>query len=161
MLFLIAMILLVHGMAKYQLLTVIVVAWIYASLPQLLITAYQETFAEGVTAISYDGNGHCNFEYIREDVLNGECSLALQNRSNEAVTFELEFLDSFPTEDGIRMESLMNVAGPYKITIEANHEKSMRFKELLELSGVPKHFDGGTSSGIHLKLIDGENMRTL
>ena len=85
----------------------------------------------------------------------------LQNRSNEDVSFELEFLDSFFMEDEVRMESLMNVGGPYHITIEANHKKSIHLKELLELSDVPKHIDGGTSNNIHFKLIDGESERTL
>ena len=122
---------------------------------------YQETLASGITAISYDGNGNCNFEYVSEDLLNGECNFVLHNRSNEDVSFELEFLDSYFMEDGVRMESLMNLAGPYRITIEANRKKSIHLKELLELSDVPKHIEGGKSYNIHFKLIDGETTRTL
>ncbi|RKL65423.1 hypothetical protein CR203_20985 [Salipaludibacillus neizhouensis] len=58
------------------------------------------------------------------------------------------------------MESLMNLAGPYSITIEANSEKSIHLKELLELSDVSEHIDGRSSSDIHFKLIDEENTRT-
>ena len=90
---------------------------------------YQETFARGITAISYDGNGNCNFENVSEDLLNGECNFVLHNRSDKDVSFELEFLDSFFMEDGVRMESLMNLAGPYSITIEANRKKSIHLKE--------------------------------
>ena len=160
-LFIIAMILLVIGMKKYHFRTIVIVVIVYAILPNLLITMYQETLASGITAISYDGNGNCNFEYVSEDLLNGECNLVLHNRSNEDVSFELEFLDSFFMEDEVRMESLMNLAGPYSITIEANRKKSIHLKELLELSDVPKHIEGGTSYNIHFKLIDGENTRTL
>lgn len=160
-LFIIAMILLVMGMKKYHFRTVIIVMMAYGLLPNLLITMYQETLASGIAAISYDGNGECNFETVGEDLMRGGCDLVLHNRSNEAVSFELEFIDSLFMEDGVRMESLMNLAGPYIITIEANHEKSIHLWELLQLSDVPKHIEGGTSSGIHLKLIDGEMTRIL
>jgi len=85
----------------------------------------------------------------------------LHNRSGKDVSFELEFLDSFFMEDGVRMESLVNLAGPYRMTIEANRKKSIHLKELLDLSDVPKHIDGGTSNGIHFKLIEGKKTRTL
>jgi hypothetical protein len=98
---------------------------------------------------------------VSKNLLNGECNLVLHNRSNEAVSFELEFIDSIFIKDEVRMESLMNLAGPYSITIEANRKKSIHFKELLELSNVRKHFEGGTSSDIHFKLIDEGNTRTL
>ena len=160
-LFIIAMILLGVGLKKYHLRIILIVVIVYAFLPNILITMYQETIASGITAISYDGNGNCNFESVDENLLNGECNLVLHNRSNEAVSFELEFIDSVFMEDDVRMESLMNVAGPYRITIEANRKKSIHLKELLELSDVPKHIEGGTSFDIHFKLIDGETTRTL
>ncbi|WP_078382504.1 hypothetical protein [Sutcliffiella halmapala] len=92
---------------------------------------------------------------------NGECDFVLHNRSNEAVTFELEFLDSFFMEDEVRMQSLMNLAGPFSITIEANRKKSIHLKELLDLSDVPKHISGGSSFNIYFKLTDGNITRIL
>ncbi|UED81642.1 hypothetical protein FH508_0007040 [Lysinibacillus sp. CD3-6] len=159
--FLIAIILLVIGMKKYHFWTIVLVVIVYTFLPNFLIMTYQETLASGIMAISYDGEGQCNFENVSEDLINGECNLILHNRSNEAVTFELEFLDSYFMEDGMRMESLMNVVGPYSITIEANQEKSIYIKELLDLSGIPKHIESGTSFNVHVNLIDGETKRTL
>ncbi|MFJ7648449.1 hypothetical protein ACIQ1H_12880 [Lysinibacillus sp. NPDC097279] len=159
--FLIAIILLVIGMKKYHFRTIVLVVIVYTFLPKLLIMTYQETLASGIMAISYDGEGQCNFENVSEDLINGECNLILHNRSNEAVTFELEFLDSYFMEDGVRMESLMNVVGPYSVTIEANQEKSIFIKELLDLSGIPKHIESGTSFNVHVYLIDGETKRTL
>ena len=161
LLFIFAMILLVIGIKKYHFRTIVIVVIVYAFLPNLLITMYQETFASGIMAISYDGNGKCDFENVRDDVLNGECNLVLHNRSNNVVSFELEFLDSYFMEDEVRMESLMNIAGPYSITIEANSKESIQLKELLDLSGVPKHIDGGSSSNVHFKLIDGDTTRIL
>jgi hypothetical protein len=148
-------------MKKYHFRTIVIVLIVYAILPYLLITMYQETLAKGITAISYDGNGKCNFNDEGKGLVNGECDLVLHNRSNEAVSFELEFLDSSFVEDEVRMESLMNLAGPYRITIEANRKKSIHLKELLELSDVPNHVEEGTSINIHFKLIDGETTRNL
>jgi hypothetical protein len=98
-LFIIAMILLVMAMKKYHFRTIVIVVIVYSILPNLLITMYQETLASGIKAISYDGNGNCNFEYVSEGLLNGECNLVLHNRSNKAVSFELVFLDSYFMED--------------------------------------------------------------
>lgn len=159
-LFIIALILLFIGMKKYQFRAMLIVVLVYTFLPDFLITTYQETLANGIAAISYDSNGQCNFESIDQE-MNGECNLVLHNRSNEAVSFELEFIDSFFKEDDVRMESLMNLAGPYRITIEANQKKSIHIKELLDLSDVPNHIDSGESSGIHFKLIENDKKRTL
>ncbi|MDQ0430177.1 hypothetical protein QOZ98_003013 [Planomicrobium stackebrandtii] len=159
-LFVIALVLLFIGMKKYQFRALLIVVLVYTFLPNLLITTYQETLASGITAISYDNNGQCNFELI-DQKMTGECNLVLHNRSNEAVSFELEFIDSFFMEDKVRMESLMNLAGPYRITIEANQKKAIHLNELLDLSGVPRHIDAGESSDIHFKLTDTEKTRTL
>lgn len=159
-LFIIALILLFNGMKKYQFRTILIVVIAYAILPNMLITTYQETLAREVQAISYDNNGQCNFELV-DNEMNGECNLVLHNRSNEDVSFELEFIDSFFMEENMRMESLMNLAGPYNITIEANQKKSIHLNESIDLSNVPKYIDGGTSFGIHIKLTGNEIKRTL
>jgi hypothetical protein len=162
-LFIIAMILLVRGLNKYHFRTVVIALIVYTLLPLLLTPMYQETLADGIAAVSYDGKGTCDFENVGEDenVLNGECKLHLQNRSGETVSFQIEFLDRFFTEDDTRLTSLMNVNGPYIITIEANSEKSIQLKELLDLSDVPNHIGGGSSMNINIKLIDGESTRIL
>jgi len=159
-LFILALILLFNGMKKYQFRTVLVVVIAYAILPNMLITTYQETLANGIAAISYDNNGQCNFELVDEK-MNGECNLVLHNRSNEAVSFELEFIDSSFMEENMRMESLMNLAGPHNITIEANQRKSIQLNESIDLSNVPKHIGGGSSFGIHIQLTDKEKKRIL
>ncbi|WP_025114856.1 hypothetical protein [Lysinibacillus fusiformis] len=160
-LFILALILLVEGLKKFQLLSMGIVLITFALLPILLTTMYQETFARGIMAISYTENGECQFDVVSKDVLQGECRLELQNRSNEAVSFELEFLDDHLTGKGPRIDSLMNVAGPYYVTIEPNRKKFIHIKELLDLSEVPNHIQGGGSSFIHIKIIDGETARIL
>ena len=41
------------------------------------------------------------------------------------------------------MTSLMNIAGPYHVTIEANQEKSIHLKKLLDVTNVPNHIYSG------------------
>ncbi|WKA52675.1 hypothetical protein QWY22_09005 [Planococcus liqunii] len=159
-LFIVALILLFIGMKKYQVRTILAVVLVYTFLPNLLITIYQETLASGIAAISYDNNGQCNFE-LMDQKMSGECNLVLHNRSNEAVSFELEFIDSFFMEDDVQMESLMNLAGPYRITIEANQKESIQIKELLDLSDVQRHIDGAESFGIHFHITENAQTRTL
>ncbi|MCM3409494.1 hypothetical protein [Metabacillus litoralis] len=160
-LFILAMILLGIGLKKYRVRTMIIVVLGYSFLPTFLITIYQETLAKGIAAISYDGNGTCQFDHVSEDLLNGECSIVLQNRSSESVSFEIEFLDSFFPEDEVRMESLMNLNGPHRFTIEGNSEETIEVKALLDLTDVPNPISGGTTTNIHIKLIEGEDIRIL
>lgn len=160
-LFIFSIILLVYSMEKYKGRTFIIAIVGYVFLQFLLITTYQETFAKGIYAISYDGNGNCNFETVEEGLIEGECNFVLHNRSNKPVTFELQFIDIDLWDGETRFESLMNIAGPIKITIEANRKKSIHLKELLDVSDVPNRIDSGTSSWVHFKLIDGEHERIL
>ncbi|MGM0898084.1 MAG: hypothetical protein ACQEV0_09295 [Bacillota bacterium] len=159
-LFIIAIILLFISLKKYQFRTVIVVVIVYAFLPSLMITTYQETAANGIEAISYNSNGRCDFKML-DKTMDAKCNLVLHNRSNEDVSFKLEFIDSFFMEDEMRMESLMNIAGPYLITVEANSKKTIHITELIDLSDVPNHIDSGTSYSIHIKLISGNKARIL
>ncbi|WP_421378153.1 hypothetical protein ACOJQI_12260 [Bacillus salacetis] len=160
-LFVIAIGLLVMGLKKYRLRTIIIIFLVYALLPNFLVTIYQETLADGIAAISYDGNGECNFEEESEDFIRGGCSLVLKNHSNEAVSFQLEFLDEYFSKDQIRMQSLLNENGPHTITIEGNQSKPIDLMELIKVSGIRNHVHNGTSNYIHFKIMDGESSRIL
>lgn len=150
-LFIFAIILLGRSITKYHFRTIGLVVILYAFSPYLLITAYQETFASGIMAMSYKGDGTCHFEMLEKDLMNGECELVLHNRSNEAVSFDLEFLESSYLEDNMHMTTLMNIAGPYRLTTEANSKKLIHLQELLDLTGVPNHVEGGASFEVHYK----------
>ncbi|MGM0845687.1 MAG: hypothetical protein ACQEUT_11975 [Bacillota bacterium] len=160
-LFIIAMVLLVKGLNKYRVRTLIITAIVYALMPLPLISVYQETLAEGVAAISYDGQGTCDFEEVSEGKLYGECNLNLHNRSGKPVALEIEFLDSSYMPEGIRMDSLMNEAGPYTVRLQANSKETVEIKELLDLSQVKNRIDGGSSMNVHIKISDGNNVRLL
>ncbi|MDE4083617.1 hypothetical protein PO902_00810 [Planococcus maritimus] len=155
-----AIILLFRSLEKYRFRIVFAVVIVYMFLPNLLIATYQETLANGISAISYDGNGQCNFVTL-DDSMDAECNLVLRNRSDEAVTVELEFIDSLFMEEDMRMESLMNLASPYTVTLAANSKKHIHLKELIDLSGVPDHIDSGTSFGINIKIKAGNKTRIL
>ncbi|WP_456274694.1 hypothetical protein [Bacillus sp. AK031] len=161
-LFIVALILLVKGLEKYRFRITFIVCVAYAFSPLLLIAVYQETAADGIEAIWYDGDGTCEFQQAENDgLLNAECIVVLKNRSNEPVTFQLEFIEEYYSEDKTRMVSLMNENGPYTITIEANHRKTIQFKERIDVLDIPNHIGGGTSNYIHFKLMDGETERVL
>ncbi|UTE78592.1 hypothetical protein [Rossellomorea sp. KS-H15a] len=160
-LFIFAIVLLVIGLSNYHIRTVMVVAIVYSLLPFGLIKVYQETVADGINAISYNGKGTCDFEKIEEEEFTGECNLLISNHSGEPVTFDIEFLDTFFPGSETRFTSLMNENGPYTVTIEANRKKSVSLKEVLDLSDIPNHVDGGSSTEVHFKIEDGSKERIM
>ncbi|MGD7024864.1 hypothetical protein FZC79_15195 [Rossellomorea vietnamensis] len=160
-LFIIAMVLLVKGLEKYHFRAVILTAFAYAVLPLVLIPLYQETFARGIAAVSYDDEGTCDFESVSEGLLKGECNLNLQNRSNKPVTFEVVFMESPYLKEDIRIESIMNESGPNLVTLAPNSKESVQIEKLLDLSEISTHIDGGSTSNVHIKITDGESQRVL
>jgi hypothetical protein len=161
-LFIAAMVLLVIGLKKYRVRGVLIVSFGFVLLPYILIWLYQETFARGIYAVSYDGEGSCVFERgAEEEMLNGECKLNLHNHSGEETIVEVEFIDSyFPGEES-RKESLMNVNGPYVITLGANEKRNIKLEELLDLSHLPNTIGSGSFSNVQVRLKGGEEERIL
>ncbi|WP_113927983.1 hypothetical protein [Bacillus sp. P14.5] len=160
-LFIVAMVLLVKGLEKFRFRAVVITAFVYTVMPLLLVIVYQETFARGIDAISYYGNGTCDFESESEETMNGECKLNLHNRSGRPVTFEIEFLDSFYMKKDIRLVSLMNVNGPYSITLQPNSKEIIQLEELLDVSHIENRVGGGSSMDVHFKISDGKKTRIL
>ncbi|MGD6965623.1 hypothetical protein ACQCVP_04290 [Rossellomorea vietnamensis] len=160
-LFIVAMVLLVKGLEKYHFRAVVLTAFAYAVLPLVLIPLYQETFARGIAAVSYDDEGTCDFESVREGLLKGECTLNLQNRSNKPVTLEVEFIESPYLKEDIRMASLMNESGSNLVTLSPNSKESVQIEKLLDLSKVKNSIESGSSTGFHIKITDGKKTRIL
>lgn len=162
-LFVTGLILLAAGMKKYRFRAVILLILLYTALPPVLIKVHQETFASGIGAVSLKDNGLCEFEKRSEDVVNGHCELFLHNRSNDPVTFELKFLDSSFADMDMRVESLMNIGGPYSITIGANQERMIEVDKPIDVSDMAEgdYVENGTSFEVHLKLINDGNERIL
>lgn len=153
--FLIAMALLIYGLKKFYVVAALLVLFLYALLPGYLVTAYQETIASGIGAISYDQNGECTFDTVEDNVrMKGECELTLKNHSSKPATFELEFMDTGFGSEESKMESLMNIAGPYTMTVEGNRTEFIELNEILDISDVSNHIYSGSSSDVHFKLIE-------
>lgn len=158
--FLIAMALLIYGLKKFYVVAAVLVLILYALLPDYLVTAYQKTFASGIDAISYDQNGECTFDTLEYNArMKGECELTLKNHSHQPVSFELEFMDTGFGQEEMKMESLMNIAGPYKLTIEGNQTEFIELNEVLDVSDVADHIYSGSTSDVHFKLIEKKKER--
>ncbi|PFA63039.1 hypothetical protein CN378_18550 [Bacillus sp. AFS015802] len=160
-LFIFAIVLLVKGISKYHVRTVIIVLFAYTLFPLGMVWMYQETLATGIAAISYDGKGTCDFEQVKNELFKGECNLLMTNHSGHPVTFEVEFLDTFFPLSDTRLTSLMNENGPVEITIEANREKMVNLEEVLDLSNVPNHVDGASTMDVHFKILNGDKERVM
>ncbi|PIC97876.1 hypothetical protein [Sporosarcina sp. P29] len=159
-LFLIAMALLIYGLKRFYVVLAVLVLFLYALIPLYLVTAYQETLASGIGAISYDQEGKCAFDTLEDsEQMNGDCQLTLKNHSNQPVSFELEFMDTGFGQEEMKMVSLMNIAGPYKITIEGNQAEFIELNEILDISDVQDHIFSGSTSDVHFKLVEEKKER--
>ena len=159
-LFIVSIILLVMALQKYRGRIILLVLIGYVLLPNILITAYQNTMAHGILAVSYNGDGNCDFEYRSDAIMHGNCEITLKNHSKEQVSFDLEFMDTSILGDE-RLASLMNYGGPYKITIAPKETKTIHLEETVNVSSVPRQFDTASVSQIELKLIDGKVERVM
>ncbi|GKV57554.1 hypothetical protein NCCP2222_35010 [Sporosarcina sp. NCCP-2222] len=160
-LFVLALVLLAKGLRKYHVRTILLVIGLFTFSPKYLLAFYQDTLASGINAVTYDGEGTCQFEEKSEALLEGTCSIVLRNRSKEPVTFALEFINSNDLEDGIRMQTLMNTNGPYQITIDAKQERRVNLTELLDVSDIPQRITNGSSNRVHIRLIEPGKSRNL
>ncbi|BCB03983.1 hypothetical protein [Bacillus sp. KH172YL63] len=157
----VAIVFLVKSLSKYHIRTVLLTLVVYSFLPIMLITFYQETIGTGIHAVSYDGQGTCDFEGVTEVELRGKCELKLENHSGKPVTFDLVFRDTYYPEFHRKITSLMNINGPYTITLEANSEKVIQLNELLNVSNEPEAIANGGSQYIRITLIEGEKSRKM
>ncbi|WP_336824337.1 hypothetical protein [Sporosarcina sp. USHLN248] len=90
-----------------------------------------------------------------------KCELELFNHSSDTVTFQLNFLDSPFVEVGSQVESLMNLNGPYTITIEGKRTRTVKLQELIDVSDVFRPINNAYSRNIHITIADGAKTRIL
>ena len=156
-LFFLAAFLLYSSLKKYQGRLLILAILLFFLLPNPVISLYQETLAHGINAISYDNNGSCEINSFRDNELEIECEIALKNRSNKPVSFEIEFLESY--FDSRLSTSLLNLNGPYVLKLYPNEMRTFHFKETIDVRNVSNYIEGGSSSFINFILKDGEKSR--
>ncbi len=121
--------------------------------PGQLVNSYQNTFARGINAISYDeSSGSCRFEMKDEDTLQRTCSLTFQNHSYTPVTFSVDFQEDrmFPME--LPMASLMNQKGPFDVTLQGKEQRREEFEADIDVSRTDSHIDNGEVMDVDVKI---------
>ncbi len=156
-LFFLAAFLLYSSLKKYQGRLLILAILLFFLLPNPVITLYQEMFAHGINAISYDNNGSCEINSFQDNELRIECEISLQNRSNKPVSFEIEFLESYLASH--LSTSLLNLNGPYVLKLNPYEMRTFHFKETIDVRNVSNHFESGSQSFINFILKDDEKSR--
>ena len=114
-----------YSMKKYQFRAVGLALIIGILGPSYVGMAYKSTFANGIHAITYEKQfSECTYEMDEAtNKLHGQCWIPMQNHSNDHVSFNLEFLEH--RMDDFKMDSLMNVEGPYTIKLYSNETKQI------------------------------------
>ena len=131
----------------------------YFTLPQVLTSLYQETFAEGVKAIHYKDDGSCHYYEESENELYFNCVFTLQNRSNDNVTFELFFFEPQLFETEVTTLDFFNLAGPFVYTLGKNETSQIMIEEVIDVTNIESQpYAGEIHHGVHFRLMDEENV---
>lgn len=149
---------------KYRIRLIILIIILLSILPSAIIGLYQSTFAKGIYTISYEQQAaNCNFEMVKEQVLEGICALPMKNWSNKKVEFQLEFLDPWRTDnpEDPEMVTLMNYNGPYNVKLTRKESKTVYIKAKIDVSKMKNHIEGGDAQGINIRITSGGKVREL
>ncbi|MER1999010.1 MAG: hypothetical protein ABS882_04475 [Lysinibacillus sp.] len=140
---------------KYRALTLALLLLLPTAVPQVWNNIHQSLFAQGVEAIDYKHDGYCELGPDEYGGTTFYCEMTLHNKSSEAVTFELEFLDLGGFDDGEKMFELLNVAGPFVYTLAADDQKKIIIEDEIDLRQQGAQFHGG-GGFVHFILKDGQ-----
>ncbi len=147
-----------YSLKKYRIRAVGLALIIGIAAPSMGVAAYQNTFASGVHAVSYDmESSECSFTFGEErGSLQGICTLPFKNNSSDTVSFTVEFLETGNYKEyGFRMNSLLNEDGPFHIELLPKETKVVQLEANIDVSDVDyKYPQGGGSSHVPIKLMD-------
>ncbi|WP_226087776.1 hypothetical protein [Mesobacillus sp. S13] len=161
-LFIIGLFFLVKSLEIYHKRMVLIALALVAILPLEMVNAYQKTFATGIYAIEYErGESNYTFEMKEDTTLYAVCHLPFENHSNETVQFNIEFYEKYLFEDDDPMLSLLNEAGPYKVTLQGKERKVVTIEREINLAKLRRGGLSGQGWGINLMIVDGEKVRKL
>lgn len=163
-LLLVSLSLFMKSLNKYRIRLIILIIILLSILPSAIVGLYQSTFAKGIYAISYEQQAaNCNFEMVKEQLLQGICALPMKNRSNKKVEFQLEFLDPWQTDDPEDPETitLMNYNGPYTVKLTGKESKVVYIKAEIDVSKMKNYIESGDAQGINIRVTSGEKSRDL
>lgn len=152
--------LLFKSLEKYGGRTVLFALIVFIVVPQFIIGSYQNIFARGIYAITYDmDTSTCEFDMVDQDTLSGICELTLENHSKKATTFSVAFHDEY--EDEFKMVTLMNENGPYQIEMAGKEHKQVIIETQIDVSEMEYHIENGTASILSITIDAGDKERRL
>ncbi|MCM3226129.1 hypothetical protein [Terribacillus saccharophilus] len=161
-LFIASLFFLIRSLKKFHKRAVLVAVILVIVLPQLIVSAYQKTFAAGIDAVYYNGeNSNCEFEMVDASTLSGECNLSFENYSSDEVQFTLEFNEDYYSEDDVPMVSLLNNKAPYEVELGGREKKVVKIKTDIDVSNMENHVEGGSASVINIIIKSDEKIRKL
>ncbi|WP_233260491.1 hypothetical protein [Paenisporosarcina sp. OV554] len=153
--------LLATSLEKYRVRLVFLALVLYGLLPQYMVNLYQNTFASGIYAIDYNlDSSECNFEPLDDKRINVICDLPLENLSDDEVEFDVRFFNESLLGDQSKLVPLMNEDGPYEVSLQGHETKMVRIQTELDISRLYS-YSGGSSSGVHIEILQGNKMRRL
>ncbi|KMJ56885.1 hypothetical protein AB685_19370 [Bacillus sp. LL01] len=120
-----------RAMKKYRGRAVLLAVLLFVFGPFKIAETYQNTFASGIDAISYDREkSKCTYESMdRTSVMTVHCELYFQNHSEEDVTFMLTFYE----EEHAIWSHYLNNEGPLEVTVFKQDRNPIIVKRELKL----------------------------
>ncbi|WP_205101648.1 hypothetical protein [Lysinibacillus composti] len=163
-LLLFCMVCMVRALNSHQFIAVIIVIIAFSFIPRFVINLYQESFASGIYAISYDEK-QTKCEFTRDEIddafLQGKCEVYFINHSNEQLTFEVTFHEVLYGADDYLMESLMNINGVHTISLAPKESRTFIIEETIDTTSIHNAIYSGTSYGVKVKIHANGNERVL
>jgi hypothetical protein len=143
---------------RFVLLTILLALF----LPPFLADTYQQTFATGIYAISYDEEtSECSFEMLNDKIMQVDCEFSFQNHSNDNVTFNIEFYETYLFEDDYKMVTLLNLIEPYEVTVKPKYPDTVKVETEIDVSEIKNHVTNGSASHINLTIRSDDKLRKL
>ena len=153
--------LLATSLERYRVRLVFVALVLYGFLPQYMVDFYQNTFASGINAVSYQIDAsECEFETLDDKRLDVVCNLPLENLSDKEVKFDVRFFNASLLGDQRKLIPLINSAGPFEVSLHGRETKVVRIQTEVDISQLQSYSDGG-STYVHIEIVQGNKMRQL
>ncbi|SNZ15933.1 hypothetical protein SAMN05421503_2804 [Terribacillus aidingensis] len=161
-LFIVSLFFLTRSLERYHKRAVFLWILVTIYVPALVVNSYQETFATGIYAVSYDRDSSiCEFEMIGESNMDGECELVFENKSEEDVQFTVTFYDKHQYDDELLVLSLMNDKTPFVMSLQGKETKTVKLRKKIDVSDRENHVDWASTSSVHIIMKSDEKLRKL
>jgi hypothetical protein len=132
-LFIVSVFFLTRSLEKYHKRAVFLWLLVTIYAPAIVVNLYQETFATGIYAVSYDWDSStCDFGMIGEFNMDGECELVFENKSEDEVYFTVTFYEKNWYKDEFPVVSLMNDKSPFEVRLPGNETKIVKLRKMIE-----------------------------